>query len=158
MLAERARQNLSGYPQVSAHAGDGADFDPGLCDAILINAGVTHPHRPWLDRLKEGGRLVLPLTARAGEQYGNGVMAKITREPAGFSAQVISFVSIFNSSSVRDSEIEALLSKAMAKRELSKMRSVRLDEHEPTDTCLVHARQMCLSSAPANLVAVATEK
>jgi len=61
-LAVRARENLSGYPQVSVHSGDGAAFDPGPCDAMLINAGVTHPHPLWLERLREGGRLVLPLT------------------------------------------------------------------------------------------------
>ena len=27
---------------------------------MLINAGVTHPHALWLERLREGGRLVLP--------------------------------------------------------------------------------------------------
>jgi protein-L-isoaspartate(D-aspartate) O-methyltransferase len=47
-LAVRARQNLASYPNVSVHAGDGTGVDPGVCDAILINAGVTHPHRPWL--------------------------------------------------------------------------------------------------------------
>ncbi len=53
-LAGRARSNLSLYPNVKVHAGDGAAFDPGECDAMLINAGVTHPHRPWLGRLREG--------------------------------------------------------------------------------------------------------
>lgn len=146
-LAARARQNLSGYPQVSVHAGDGADFDPGMCDAMLINAGVTHPHRPWLDRVKTGGCIVLPLTAKASENAGNGVMAKITRESAGFSVRVVSFVSIFSFSSIRDPETDVLLGKALAKRDLFKLKSLRLDEHAPVDTCIVHTAQICLSSA-----------
>ena len=37
-LATRAQENLRGYPNVTVHAGDGAIFDPGACDAMLINA------------------------------------------------------------------------------------------------------------------------
>jgi len=58
-LAARTRENLSGYPNVTVHTGDGAQFDPMACDAMLINAGVTHPHPFWLGRMREGGRLVL---------------------------------------------------------------------------------------------------
>jgi hypothetical protein len=43
--------------------------------AILINAGVTHPHSPSLDRLAYGGRLILPLTVAypAAAFFGQGV-------------------------------------------------------------------------------------
>ncbi|MGH9696295.1 MAG: protein-L-isoaspartate O-methyltransferase family protein, partial [Bryobacteraceae bacterium] len=133
-LAARARQNLSGYSYVSVHAGDGADFDPGMCDAMLINAGVTHPHRPWLDHLKHAGCIVLPLTAKSGENHGHGIMAKITREESGFSASVVSYVAIFSFSSVREPEMETLLGKSLVNRDLFKLKSVRLDEHEPAGT------------------------
>ncbi|MGH9433070.1 MAG: hypothetical protein ACRD3T_16180 [Terriglobia bacterium] len=62
-LASRARANLAPYPSASVYTGDGATFDPGTCDAMLINAGVTHPHPLWLTRLSEGGRIVVPLTS-----------------------------------------------------------------------------------------------
>lgn len=38
-LAARAATNLAAYQNVKVHAGDGATFDPGTCDAIMINAG-----------------------------------------------------------------------------------------------------------------------
>jgi protein-L-isoaspartate(D-aspartate) O-methyltransferase len=99
-LAARASTNLAGYANVSVHSGDGADFDPGDCDAIFVNAGVTHPHLRWLDSLNEGGSLVLPLTIAAGmgmgANLGKGVMAKITREAKGFSANIVSFVAIYS--------------------------------------------------------------
>ena len=63
-LAERAQQNLASYRQVKVEPGDGAVFDPGECDAVLINCGVTHPQGIWLDRLCEGGRLVVRLRCR----------------------------------------------------------------------------------------------
>ena len=145
-LAERARENLAVYKQVSVQAADGAALDPGECDAMLINAGVTHPHGPWLDRLREGGRMFLPITfSTPGATTGTGVMARIVREAEGFSAQVSSFVAIYSSSSVRDPELEPLLAKAFVSKALLKLQSIRLDNHEPDDTCIVHGKQICLS-------------
>ena len=132
-LAARARENLASYPNVIAHAGDGAAFDLDACDAILINTGVTHPHPPWLERLCLGGRLVLPLTvATAGTNFGNGVMARIVRKEDGFSAGVVTFVAIYSCSSVRDPHLEPLLAKAIASRAL---RCVRTRTSEPTLAC-----------------------
>jgi len=37
-----------------------------MANFLLINAGVTHPHRPWLDRLAGGGPMVLPITISMG--------------------------------------------------------------------------------------------
>jgi protein-L-isoaspartate(D-aspartate) O-methyltransferase len=146
-LAARAKENLSCYSNVSVHAGDGAQFDPGACDAMLINAGVTHPHPLWLERLREGGRLVLPLTMTATPTVGTGFMAKITRHAGAFSAELVSAVGIFSCSSVRDPQLEPLLAKALASRSLLKLKSVRPDAHAPAETCIVHASGACLSSA-----------
>jgi hypothetical protein len=51
---------------------------------MLINAGVAHPLPLWLDRLTEGGRLVLPLTARITPGLGVGFMTKIVCKGACF--------------------------------------------------------------------------
>jgi protein-L-isoaspartate(D-aspartate) O-methyltransferase len=45
VLASRAKSNLQGFPNVNVIAGDATIYDPGLADAILINAGATHPMR-----------------------------------------------------------------------------------------------------------------
>jgi protein-L-isoaspartate(D-aspartate) O-methyltransferase len=146
-LAARAQANLAGYTNVQVHAGDGAEFNPGDCDAILINAGVTHPHTAWLDRLRPGGRLVLPLTVAMAGTLGKGVMMKITRERGGFSAQVVTFVVIYSCTAMRDPKLEPLLGKAMATGVLMKVKSVRRDAHEPEDTCAFHAAGACVSLA-----------
>ena len=148
-LAARAKENLSGYLNVTVHAGDGAQFDPGACDSMLINAGVTHPHLLWLERLREGGRLVVPITATmpAIPTVGAGIMAKITRWGDNFSAKVISPVGILSCSSVRDPQLEPLLLKALSSQSLQKLKSVRVDAHAPAETCVVHASGVCLSSA-----------
>lgn len=149
-LAARAQANLAAHSNVSVHAGDGADFDPGECDAILINAGVTHPHPKWLASLRPGGSLMLPLTVTAGmgigANLGKGVFAKVTREPDGFSARVVSFVAIYSCSSIRNLKLEPLLGKAMASGALFKLRRLRCDPHDPVDACLVHTSDLCWSS------------
>src|SRR3984893_8205664 len=62
-LAARAMANLAQAPHVRVVHGDGTRvlLKPG--DVIYVNAGATRPTDIWLDRLKEGGRLILPLTA-----------------------------------------------------------------------------------------------
>jgi len=149
-LAARANQNLAAYPNVSVHSGDGTDFDMGKCDAMLINAGVTHPHPLWLERLHDRGSVVLPLTVAAGmgmgANLGKGVMAKVTRQANGFSAKIVSFVAIYSCIGMRDAQLEQALGKAMGTGKLFKLRSLRRDVHEPMDACIVHGADLCFSS------------
>ena len=62
-LAAEARQNLASMPWVEVRHGDAAAALEDSFDAILVNAGVTHPLETWLDRLAPGGRMILPLTS-----------------------------------------------------------------------------------------------
>ncbi len=148
-LAARARENLAAYPNVSVHVEDGAAFDPGQCDAIFINAGVTHPHPLWLERLSHRGRLVLPLTGAMDPANvgGAGIVAKITRGGNGFYARVVTLVGIYSCTSVRDPEMSAALMKALATKALLKLKSVRTDPHQQEETCLAHRADICLSTA-----------
>ncbi|MGA2589669.1 MAG: rRNA adenine N-6-methyltransferase family protein [Bryobacteraceae bacterium] len=147
-LAARASENLAGYRNVTVVASDGAALDPGICDAMLINAGVTHPHPLWLDRLREGGRLLLPLTVAMGANLGKGMVALIVREQGGYSAKVVTFVAIYSATSLRDPQLEPLLGKALGTGALMKIKSVRRDAHEQADTCVLHGREVCWSTAP----------
>ena len=146
-LAARAHQNLASYANVEVHAADGAALDPGACDAIFINAGVTHPQPLWLERLNDGGRMILPLTIPMAPNLGKGVMAKIVRMNTGFSAQMTGFVAIYSCTSARDPQLEPLLTRAMTTGALFKLKSVRRDAHEPAETCIVHSESVCISTA-----------
>jgi protein-L-isoaspartate(D-aspartate) O-methyltransferase len=146
-LAARAKENLAGYPYVTVHEGDGATFEPGECDAMLINAGTTHPHPQWLRRLRPSGRLIVPLTVAVTPTLGQGVMAKIVRERGGFSAEVITVLAIFSCKSARDPLLEPLMPKALTSGALLKLRSIRRDIHEQTETCILHGSEVCVSSA-----------
>jgi len=144
-LGPAAQRNLADYGNVSVHTGDGMLFDPGECDAMLINAGVTHPLGLWLDRVPVGGRIVLPITMPMGPTLGKGVMLKITRHPSGYTTQLVGFVAIYSCTSMRDPEIEAQLGRALGSGALMKVKSVRRDPHEPTEACAAHGDGICLS-------------
>jgi protein-L-isoaspartate(D-aspartate) O-methyltransferase len=146
-LGPAARKNLSDRPNVRVHAADGFGFDPGECDAMLINAGVTHPLPLWLDRLRPGGRLAVPVTVSMGPNLGKGVMLKITRKPNGYAVQLISFVAIYSATGLRDQQLEPLLGKALSTGALMKVKSLRRDQHSPIESCAIHGPDVCLSLA-----------
>jgi protein-L-isoaspartate(D-aspartate) O-methyltransferase len=146
-LAERAKKNLAAYANVKVEAGDGAAFDPGERDAMLVNAGVTHPRTIWLERLRPGGRLVVPFTLAMNATTGQGVMTKIVRERGGYSTELVSPLAIFSGGSMRDQELEPLMLKALTSGGLLKLKSVRCDAHEPAESCVLHGKEVCLSLA-----------
>jgi protein-L-isoaspartate(D-aspartate) O-methyltransferase len=147
-LAARAKENLASYTNVTVHQGDGAAFDPGPCDAMFVNCGVTHPQTIWLERLRQRGRLVVPFTMAVNPQIGQGIMTKILREPSGYSAAMVTPTGIFSGKNLRDPALEPLMKKALETGGLLKLKSVRRDAHEPADTCVLHAAEVCLSTAP----------
>jgi protein-L-isoaspartate(D-aspartate) O-methyltransferase len=146
-LAARARENLSAYANVTVDEGDGAGFDPGPCDAMFVNCGVTHPQTIWLERLRHAGRLVVPFTMAINPTIGQGIMTKVVRDHATYSAEVVSPVAIFSGGNLRDPAFEPLMAKALRSGGLLKLKSVRRDAHEPADTCVLHASAVCLSMA-----------
>jgi len=155
-LAARAKENLTGYANVEVYAGDGATFDPGECDAMLVNCGVTHPQAIWLNRFKDAGRLVMPITVAMNATIGQGLMFKFVRQGETYSAVIVSPVAIFSGASLRDSEFEPLMAKAFSSGGLLRLKSVRRDSHTTTDSCVLHGRNMCLSTAAPSSAQEAT--
>lgn len=146
-LAARARKNLSHVSHVDVLEGDGGTHDAGPTDAILVNAGATHPRQLWLDSLRAGGRLLVPITVAINTSGdGRGGMLKVTRHRRGFSARFISEVGIFPCIGARDSEMNEKLAKAFRGGAWHAVESLRRDPHEPTETCWLHGRDFCLST------------
>lgn len=150
VLAEQARSNLAGFPWVDIRHGDGSGPIDGQFDAMLINAGVTHPRAEWLDALAPGGRMVLPLTATMPPMttIGKGPMILLTRteDPQRFDARFTGFVAIYSAVGLRDDATNAQLGKALARFPFAPVKSFRRDPHEPTDACWLHAPTGCWGS------------
>ena len=147
-LAADARANLADMPWVEVRAEDGTQAD-GPFDAILVNAGVTHPQEAWLDALAAGGTLLLPLTVAIpamGATLGKGVMLLIHRErDGGLRPSVQSFVAIYSAIGLRDPAIEAALGQAMRRTSFPNLTRLRRDAHDRTEACWLHADRLCLS-------------
>lgn len=109
-LAERAEDNLSPWPQVEVVNGDGTTHDPGKVDAIVAFAGATHPAQLWLDRLKPGGRLMMPLTG--GNRWS--FFLKAIRKGESFKATSLGLCGFFPCIGGRDEKAATRLQKAMA--------------------------------------------
>ncbi len=146
-LAEIAAANLTNYDHVNVLNRDGAEVNPVLCDAILVNAGVTHPHPAWLDGLSEGGVLVLPLSVGRNLGVNDAMVLAIPRRHDQFAAELLSIITIYSSPSMRDPMLQSMLNASFESHAMLRLKSVRNDVHDRTDTCLVHAPGFCLSAA-----------
>jgi protein-L-isoaspartate(D-aspartate) O-methyltransferase len=149
-LAAQARAALSRYPNVEVIEGDGGVAEIGARDAILINAGVTHPNKTWLDNLRPAGSLVLPLTVEIGMPHiGKGMALHVSRLEQGYAARFFSIpVMIYSCSSVRDPQFASLLGQAFMSGTFSAVQSLRRDPHSPEPSCWLHHSSFCLSTRP----------
>jgi protein-L-isoaspartate(D-aspartate) O-methyltransferase len=143
-LAEQARANLASRNNVRVIAADGAHFDPGPVDVIVVNAGATHPIPGWLAALLPGGRMLLPLTAEGGL----GTVFRVERQstPNTFTAAAVSGVRIYPCTGARSAPSARLLARALADGGQRFVRSLRLDPHAREATCWLHGDGHCLST------------
>jgi len=150
-LAERARCNLAGWPNVAVECGDGSEIASGPFDAIFVNAGATEPLARWLDALAPGGRLLLPLTVGLpSAELGVGHMLRVLRGARGWAARFVSWVGIFHCAGARTPEGEARLRRACERGGQDRVQSLRRDAHEAEPSCWLHGECVCLSSEPAH--------
>lgn len=152
-LAARAMRNLASLANVRIVQGDGATAPFDAADVIYVNAGVSRPADAWLDRLAEGGRLILPLTSNKGFMHNDppvpisrrGAFSRIERRTPEFHATWISPVAIIPCENGRDEVSEAALAEAFV---TGKWKDVtRLYRHNdiPKEHCWLRAPGWCLA-------------
>jgi protein-L-isoaspartate(D-aspartate) O-methyltransferase len=154
-LAERSRTNVAGMSWIEVRHGAGTEPLGETFDAVLINAGVTHPHRGWLDSLAPGGRLIMPLTATmpAMGNIGKGPLILLSKrtgdsDSTGASvldARVVGFVAIFSAVGLRDDALNGEIGRVLAKNPFPALKTFRRDSHEAAASCWLHASSGCLS-------------
>jgi protein-L-isoaspartate(D-aspartate) O-methyltransferase len=145
-LAERAKRNVAAYRNVEVVSTDGSEYEGDPFDAIFVNAGATEVLPRWLDQLRIGGRLLVPLTiALSGMDVGTGQMLLVTRHPGGYAARFVSPVGIFHCTGARTDEGDDLLAQAFQRGGDEGVRSLRRDQHDASPQCWLHASGFCLS-------------
>jgi protein-L-isoaspartate(D-aspartate) O-methyltransferase len=154
-LAADARRRLRSFGWVDVRHGDASAVLDEAFDAILVNAGVTHPLDAWLDALAPGGRMVLPLTTAMpamGPTLGKGLMWTLTRAGTGdnpdLTARMTGVVAIYSAVGLRDDEMNARIGKAMMSgpASWSMVKRLRRDQHEPVPSCWLHRHTCCFSA------------
>lgn len=155
-LASRARRNLAGLGSVTAIAADGSAFSLPQCDALLVNAGVSAVKTAWAESLAPKGRMLVPMTVeydnRQGAPIGIGKLLKVNRCDDVFSARFISSVGIYHCAGARDPDTTEALRSSLARRDETRVRSLRIDRHEPGSECWLHGESFCLSALTTDAV------
>lgn len=149
-LAADARSKLMPLPWVETREGDGTAISGETFDAILVNAGMTHPHEAWLDALSSGGRLILPLTCTMGPMgnIGKGFVLRITNTSAeSLDVRIVSMVAIYSAVGIRDAALDDALGQAMRRGPFPPVKRLRRDRHEAETSCWLHADTFCLTTA-----------
>jgi protein-L-isoaspartate(D-aspartate) O-methyltransferase len=151
-LATQARSNLSNYRNVTIHEGDGAVVPFDRADVIYVNAGATAPAAAWLDRLAEGGRLILPLTTALGfgkieieKMSQRGAVFRIGRDKDGYAVKWISPVAIFPCAGNRDEDEERALAAALEKGGAQKVTRLYRNGEIAEERCWLRGKQWCLA-------------
>ena len=152
-LAASARQRLASMPWVEIRHADGSGAFGETFDAMLINAGVTHPLPEWLDALAPGGRMMLPLTATMamptfGKAIGKGLFLAIARTGGtnSFTARPVTFLAIYSAISLRDEAINTEIGQALMKHPFPPIKSLRRDAHEKGASCWLHGDGFCFGT------------
>ena len=152
-LAERLAANFARPSNVRVVQGDGAQVAFDAADVIYVNAGATRPADIWLDRLAEGGRLILPLTTNQGFMgpesavpiQRRGSVFRIERRGAEFSARRVSAVVIFPGEGMRDTVSEAALAAAFEKSDGGDVSRLYRRGGVPEEACWLRAPDWCLA-------------
>jgi protein-L-isoaspartate(D-aspartate) O-methyltransferase len=147
-LAAGARTNLASIEWVDVRVGDGRSLDGESFDAILVNAGVTHPETAWLDALAPDGRLILPLTCAIGPMgpISKGFVIKLSKRVDTFDAAIVTMVAIYSAIGIRDPEMNNRLGDALKRSVFPAIRRLRRDAHDQSLACWLHGPGFCLSA------------
>jgi protein-L-isoaspartate(D-aspartate) O-methyltransferase len=158
-LAAWATTNLASVPNVSVVSGDAftVSFDP--VDVIYLNAGVARIPPAWLDGLRDGGRMILPMTSRTGFKKvepgvfdpskfarlaASHVVFRVERLGDEFHAKKSVFAAFIPAEGV-DDDSDAALSAALEKGGANNVTRLYRRDDIPEDECWLRGKGWCLA-------------
>jgi len=152
-LAQRASQNFQQWSHVTVIQGNGAAVEFAPADVIYVNAGTTHPSDRWLDGLKDGGRLIVPLTTDKSFMNDDlpepierrGAVFLIQRSGEDYSASWVGPIAIFPCEGVRDPLSETALVAAFKRGGWERVTRLYRGSDIPEDRCWLRTPTYCLA-------------
>jgi protein-L-isoaspartate(D-aspartate) O-methyltransferase len=156
-LAARARANLAPLANVEVVHGDGMTAALESPDVIYMNAGVTRVPLGWVDRLNDGGRVLLPLATKMSIRLATpdldlnkvrqmmGVVFCITRAGSEFKVRWVSPVAIIPAENGGDEASAAALTEALANGNARKVTRLVLRETVPEGQRWLAGEEWCFA-------------
>ena len=144
-LRRRAEINLAEWPQVRV-AGDALEAGPESFDILYSSAGMGTLPLSWLQALRPGGRMVVPITGP--HDHGMVFLFHKIAEDRPWPVHMLSFTRHYPCLGTRGETEIAALGQALTKPP-SMVSSLRLDPHAPGEDCWLHGEGWCLSSKAA---------
>jgi protein-L-isoaspartate(D-aspartate) O-methyltransferase len=153
-LAHLAGLALARWPQANVVEADAFESAIDACDVIVLSAGVSHFPARWLDALRAGGRLMLPLTVD-GEwpvpgggtwKGGWGKVLLLTKVGESFDARFVRRCGFTNCVSGHALEIDARLRQSFARDQDNNVHSLRRAGDTRDDSCWFDAGDWWLST------------
>ena len=149
LLAARAAAHLAHLPGATVLQGDGSATPFAPADVIYVNAGASRPADAWLDGLRDGGRLILPLTTNANFAMDvtgpTGAVFRITRRRDAFDADYVGPIGVFPCEGARDEASERALAAAFKKGGFEQVKRLRRRDDVPDADCWVKAPSWSLT-------------
>jgi protein-L-isoaspartate(D-aspartate) O-methyltransferase len=131
-LAATASARLQEWPSVVVHPSSGIELPAGAADLIYVCAGVQRLPRAWLDSLRPGGRLGVPLTPGDGE--GGFLLVHQLRHGV-FSARFLCPARFVPCIGAQEPARVGSLAHAFRSRGLAAVRSLRRLPEPPDESC-----------------------
>lgn len=127
-LAQQAAANLADLANVKVHSRSASEGALPECDVIYVSAGATGPLDSWLDALRPGGRLLVPVTPAQGA----GAMLLVTRTALDrFDARFVCRALFIPCAGARDEETAQRLTEVFKREDFKDVKSLR--RHTPPD-------------------------
>lgn len=143
-FASSARANLAPWSNVDV-VGDALTCPLPPIDVVFVSAGTATIPRRWVETLRPGGRMILPLT---GSLNGGFLFViRKTSDSAWLSARPKEFVYFYPCLGAHESAAAAAMDAAIADTRGPSAKSLRLDEHEREAECWLHGDGWCFTLA-----------
>jgi protein-L-isoaspartate(D-aspartate) O-methyltransferase len=144
-LLRALRRNTLDMRQVRVVESRGVEIDVDDADRFYVNCALTRAPASWLRCLTDGGTMILPLTEMMSATRHGGTFGLRRLHRNAYAAQFLGAIRMFPCEGGRAASDEPAIAAAFGRGGQERVRSLRVDAHQPAEDCWLHAESYCLS-------------